>query len=307
MQKLFSSGPTPEHMLVFLAEIGMPAEVNKTLQATWETQCIDEYNAFFVRLLAPDTAKDVNPALLEAAGKDGWPIVILAHLAAALHNEQAVYAPLGISHDIFIDTMKCFPRFVNEHRESFGVYGFDRSFWTWRQVCGLLFRLGTLEFEMTSLSDTGIKRITPCPADDPNATILSVHIPSDAALTREALDASYRMAGPFFARHFPGFHYALIGCSSWMLAPRLTALLPEGSGILRFQSDYDIRFEDAMDDGAVQWVFKRKYEDLSALPEDTSLQRGLKALMLDGGHPGSGAGVLTWAENPYTEFIYTSD
>lgn len=296
MQTFFSSGLTPADMLRFLSEIGMPVQVRETLRHTWDTKDLSPYDGFFDRLVTPDTAKDLSPSLLEAAGRDGWPTVLTLHLAAALYNWRRVYMPLGIPHAIFIDTMKCFPRFCREHLASYGAYAFDRSFWTYRQADGLLFRLGTLEYEMVKLSQTGLARITPCPAPSPEADILSVHIPSDADLSREALDASYRMAKAFFSRYFPGFRYALTGCASWMLAPKLKELLSPGSGILRFQSDYDIRYVDPADDGAVYWVCKRKPEDLSAMPEDTSLQRKLKALMLSGGHLGSGAGVLTWAE-----------
>ena len=50
--------------------------------------------------------------------------------------------------DVWLDTMKCFSRFVGEHRNSYGWEGFDRGFWTVRQVRASLFRLGELEYEM---------------------------------------------------------------------------------------------------------------------------------------------------------------
>ena len=44
--------------------------------------------------------------------------------------------------------MSCFTRFVNEYKESFNKYGFDRGFWTYRQLAMLLFKVGILEYEI---------------------------------------------------------------------------------------------------------------------------------------------------------------
>lgn len=44
------------------------------------------------------------------------------------------YKNLGIDGKIFTETFKMFPRFVREHKESFGEYGFDRDFWICRII-----------------------------------------------------------------------------------------------------------------------------------------------------------------------------
>ncbi len=52
-------------------------------------------------------------------------------LQAALYSHDA-YVKRGISDVIYFDTMKCFTRFVNEHKINYGFYGFDRAFWVYR-------------------------------------------------------------------------------------------------------------------------------------------------------------------------------
>src|SRR5699024_2453035 len=112
------------------------------------------------------------------------------------------YQELGISRAIFTETLKCFTRFINEHLESYGTFGFDRDFWTMRQLSARLFRLGTLEFELTE--DRGQKAV-------------HVHIPSDADLSPQARHRSYDTARDFIARLFPAYEGVPFLCTSWLL------------------------------------------------------------------------------------------
>ena len=107
---------------------------------------------------------------------------MLTFMLAACSQTRKIYEDLQISETIFLDTMKCFPRFINEHLESYGTYGFDRDFWTMLQMAARLFRLGSLEYELTEAA--GQK---------------AVHIPHPlrrGSLPRQPL---------CFLRHGPGF------------------------------------------------------------------------------------------------------
>ena len=55
----------------------------------------------------------------------------------------------GIDEKIFTETFKMFPRFVREHKESFGEYGFDRGFWICRIIAMEEFRLTEVQPEDT--------------------------------------------------------------------------------------------------------------------------------------------------------------
>lgn len=188
-----------------------------------------------------------------------------------------------IPEPIWIDTMKCFSRFVLEHMQSCGVYGFDRGFWTTRQISGKLFRIGELEYELL---------------EENNENIIALHIPSDALLEGKRLNESVAQARAFFKARFPAWENRPIKCESWLLSPELKRLLHENSRILRFQQGFDI--SEASDDAleaVLQWVFRltpsmQKNAALKALPESTSLQRAMKAYLLSGGTIHSGFGPL---------------
>lgn len=192
------------------------------------------------------------------------------------------YENLGFSREVYIDTMKCFSRFVNEHMVSFGRYGFDRGFWTVRQISAKLFRIGVLEYEVV--------------VDENGRKAISIHIPSDAKLEKDLLRQSWLEAKRLLPPAFPEFADAPWGCGSWLLAPVLQEMLPEDSRILIFRSGYKI-LSTYPDPGFKEWVYKRMDIPDEDLPEDTSLQRKLKAYLLAGNAFHSGMGMLI--EDPY--------
>ena len=185
------------------------------------------------------------------------------------------YREKQIPREIFIDTMAIFSRFVGEHQVSYGREGFGRWWWTVRQLSGLLFRIGTLEYELPATSGGEIR----------------VHIPSDAVLTVESLRSSYDQARALIARAFPEHAGAKMSCESWLLSPQLKDFLSEDSRILLFQQGFTLTGTFPSDD-IRQWVFKNPDLPTDALPENTSLQRKLKAFLLGGGVFRNGEGIL---------------
>ena len=193
-----------------------------------------------------------------------------------------------IPEEIWLDTMRCFPRFISEYRRSYGEDGFDRGNWTVRQVGCRLFRIGELEYEL--LEENGKRTV-------------SLHIPSDARLEAENLNDSVRRAETFFGNYFPEWKNLPIICESWLLSPVLKELLPPGTRIRRFQEAFDLTEEDPDDISALEWVFyvaggQQHSVNYTGLPENTSLQRKLKALLLNGRKPGNARGTLARAFQP---------
>lgn len=210
---------------------------------------------------------------------------LAVYLMSALHTKE-IYQERGIDLDIYIKTMKMFTRFVNEYMNSYGEYGFDRGFWVYRILSVNLMRIGELEYEMYHMNkdyDGYLRK---------GDSVLSVHIPSDAALTKTSLSESYSRADEFFKECFPDYVYKYFYTHTWLLSPELKKLLPETSKILLFQSDYEIISVNEEDNSFMQWVYKRNYEDYAELPEETSLQRNIKVHLMTGGKIGSGAGVI---------------
>lgn len=204
---------------------------------------------------------------------------ICEQLLTALYNrENGVWK--DIPYDIWIATMKCFSRFVKEYQRSYGSYGFDRGFWTVRQIYARLFRIGELEYELKKDSD-----------------IIDLHIPSDAQLQMPLLDDSVRRAKQFLAQWFPDWTDKPMECKSWLLAPVLKDLLADTSHILQFQDAFEILSTDPEAMDVLQWVFglaegQQKDVKIQELPEETSLQKRMKQYLLEGGYVGLARGRL---------------
>ena len=188
------------------------------------------------------------------------------------------YQEKGISDEIFTETFKCFTRFIEECKVKTGQYAFDRAFWTYRQASMVLFRIGELEYEL--VEEKGKKEI-------------SVHIPSDAKMSDADIDESLKKAEDFFATYYPEYAESEYICDSWLLSPKLKELLSEESNIIRFQNRFEITSEDKEAKDIFEWLFKTSEDaDVATLPEDTSLQRKAKALLLQGDNIGIAVGVM---------------
>lgn len=201
-------------------------------------------------------------------------LACMLHCAAVSYKK---YKQLGITDEIFADTMRCFTRFIHEHFESYGYYAFDRDWWTARQISHQLFRIGELEYEL------GIE-------EGEKAVIL--HIPSDADLSPEKCDNSLSEAKNLIDMKFPDYAKCQWTCRSWLLSPALNGLLAEDSNILRFQKRFRILSWNKDEDEFLEWVYKRKDYSLAKLPENTTLQRNMKKYLLSGGKVGDAYGIL---------------
>jgi len=273
-----------EKILKLCQRINMPTEMTAKIANELDHFDFAHVARFLPELIVPATGSYALASITGAL--DGYGLRILtACLSVAIDSEREIYATRGISDKIYTDTMSVFTVMVNEYHGIHGVYGFDSMRWIWRQLSGSLYRLGTLEFEMIRYS-----------GDDPtgqlekNTPLLSVHIPSNAILSREEIDKSYAQAREFFAN--TEYANAPFYCWSWLLSPKLLKMLPESSGILRFMNDFEIISENPNGDAANIRVFKKLFHTLECLPEDTSLQRNLKKLLLQGEQLGDAEGFI---------------
>ena len=275
--------------------IDLPDEVTESVLNHVENVDFSAVNPYFGNLFPSETTGQSVKIIEMICSEQGvlidhGYIIMTVFLAAALHTRE-LYAKAGIDDFIYIDTMGFFKRAVREYKEINGVYGFDRTWWWWRQLSLTIFRIGTLEFEMCIVGypeQFGFH-------GEKDIPVLWVHIPSDAVMTREMLDYSYKTAHAFFNKHYPDFKYRCICSAPWFLSPILKSILQPGSKILDFQSDYAITGINVNDQSYFPLVFKLKEKpaDLSVLPEDTSLQRAIKKLLIEeSGKIGLAAGVF---------------
>lgn len=221
--------------------------------------------------------------------EDGDGVKALADQLLIALEEREKGAWKTIPEQVWVDTMKCFSRFVREHEISYGYAGYDRDWWTVRQIRGKLFRIGELEYE---LKEKEGKRS------------IDMHIPSDTKMKRELLEQSVLAAKEFLKEYFPDWAELPMTCESWLLAPALRQMLPETSNILAFQQAFRITGTDPEVEDVLEWVYRLTKEQqksllYSELPEETSLQKKMKAFLLAGGRIGVASGVFTGSfQNP---------
>lgn len=229
------------------------------------------------QLLTFETSHEALINLKEKLGEDERGIKILTCMVRCLEYTYDQYNKLGISEQVFVDTMNCFPRFIEEHKTSYGTYGFDRDWWTTRQIGVKLFRIGELEYELTNESDE---------------KVISVHIPSNAKLSIINCRESYVESQKFIEVYYPEYKDSKYICNSWLLSPALKELLPSTSNIIAFQEAFEVSEWSKEKDDFYEWVYKKKYNDYKELPEATSLQRNMKEYLMNGGAVGVAYGQL---------------
>lgn len=245
-------------------EIGMPEDVTRQILTIHrQPEFTPELDKLFCEATWDKGLKELKGYL----GDDPNGFRMLCCMLRCALTAWNRYEEMGISREIYIDTMACFTRFVKEHLESYGCYGFDRGFWTVRQISCKLFRIGQLEYEL---------------ATHEGVPVINLHIPTDTLLERTYLRASYLQARELIGQMQGVYRDAPMRCRSWLLSPTLKELLPAESRILDFQRSFSITPLESGDSYRL-WVFKDPRLTADKFPENTSLQRRLKAFLLDGG------------------------
>lgn len=259
--------------------IKMPAAAAQQVIAGFDEKSWQDMRVVLKKLRTPESWTEGLEELKAAALADEDGLAVLTLLLAESYYVHQEYQEKGISDTIFYETFACFSRFVKEYQESYGRYGFDRTFWVVRQLSLRLFRIGQLEFEIERYREENI---------------ISVHIPSDADIALKNCHDSYQKTRIFLKEFFPVFAQCRFFCGSWLLAPGLQEILPETSNIIQFQKEYEIAEVEPEADDIMQWVFKKADIPLADVPQDTSLQRKLKDYLQQGNTIGLAKGYLNF-------------
>ncbi len=257
--------------------IGLQSEAVRKMEEAAKGVDLAGYGPCLEHLMEPQAAAGAFHCLSASLGEDPGNFKMLFCQLECARRDADRYREKGIPHNIFVDTMKCFPRFLKECQEKTGDLSFDRGWWTYRQVSMRIFRIGALEYELCDEQEHSV----------------SLHIPSDADLSSASVDDSLMRAEAFFQAYYQEYSHVNYTCHSWMLSPVLPSLLPEESNIVSFQRRFDLIREDRETRDFVEWIFQRSEDaDVGTLPERTRLQRGVKRLLLQGGTVGSTFGMM---------------
>jgi hypothetical protein len=128
----------------------------------------------------------------------------------------------------------------------------------------------------------------------PGDAVLALHIPAGAPLDPLACLDSFRQAETFYPRYFGERPAArAVTCSSWLLYPELSELLPPGANIVRFQRAFH-RFP--VEGATSRQTYERAFPSGVLPPDRGALKSTLQQRLFDHirqGHvPISGGGLV---------------
>src|SRR5690554_1003614 len=201
--------------------IDLQEEVKPLVLSAYDKLNIDDYREYIKGLLDSKTSLEARERLKDALHPDEGNMKILAIMLYALTFTYQKYMEKGISEEIFVATIKCYKRFLNEHKVGYNRWFFDRDWWTYKQIAMVIFRIGELEYEMKDLD---------------GEKFISMHIPSDSNIELELVNKSIKEAKKFFKINYPEYSDVEYRCNTWLLSPALKELLPATSKIIQFQS-----------------------------------------------------------------------
>lgn len=208
-------------------------------------------------------------------------LALYIRMAAAAYEE---YRAAGISDEIYFDTFRDVKIWSDVCRRKYGTVGLAEYRWVSLPMERKIYRLGRLQFEPCRLE----AELSVCGQKLPVGTrALFVHIPEGEPLDTEKCREAFRKADVFFDAS-----YKVYRCESWLLSPALGELLDADTNIIRFQRMFEpcgviYPFRQA-EERVFGFVSERK-EDY---PENSSLQKALKAYVRTGRDAGIGIGAI---------------
>lgn len=193
------------------------------------------------------------------------------------------YEGKGIPYEVLCNTMGDISLRAALYKDANGVYGLTAAdaIWLRHHLAGKLFRLGQLQFQLFEmfpyelLEEDGYMTFSEeakqrFPAGTP---VLNVHIPARTVLTPEECERSFALAESFFPRFFPDHHAKAYLCFSWLLYPKMRALLTEDSNIVRFAERFSIIGESEDCGEALRCIYGKRYRRKADYPRDTALRK----------------------------------
>lgn len=219
-------------------------------------------------------AREVVPDPWEALPPGREDLAILA-LLASVPEVRAEHGRRQIPEEISWGSLADLGQQVSVNRLTHGRFGLDTYGWMRTAWSGGLMWLGRLQF---------------IPKPSEQGWVLDTHIPASGPLTPESVDESFTAAAPFFARHFPDLPVTSFLCTSWLLDPTITTLLPPTSNLVRFQQRWTLAESGYQSDESVLYFAFHVRSDpedpleVRTLTPRTSLQRAVAHHLTGGGH-----------------------
>lgn len=241
-------------------------------------QTFEELTSLLARIKADSAAEEIPSESAELL----FFLLCMKHLKVLYEHlglPQRYYD--GVAADLLAKLKECYA--VK------GIWGSFVAPWFGGFFALTRFAIGRLQYEIIQMPACISADGKHCFSGEP---AINMHIPSGRPLIREEVHASMAEAAQFFAHHFPG-KQVLFHCNSWLLFPGHYQMLPESSGIRQFMEEFTIIRTDTHEDKHDLWrLFETlEVENLSLLPQDTSLRRNYIQWMQNGKPVGSAIGI----------------
>ena len=143
-------------------------------------------------------------------------------------------------------------------------------FWIYKHAKQQLFNVGAFQYE---------------PVKKDGKDLINIHIPAGTKLNVKDNLTSFKEAIDFFDSYYPEYKMEGLICASWLLSDQIEEVMGEPTNISRFGNMFDkYSIGDESGDAVFRFVynFAPPYPPVETLPENTSLQKKLKAYMLKG-------------------------
>ena len=268
-------------MLKFMEKIQLPSESIAFVFEFYEKIKNDaEFQEIIKGLENKVSTHEVHLKIIEYSEKKNYNKfeVCLTVLCNSWYIFKQRYDEKGINEELFYACMQDIRYKVFECRETYGIWGISCFEWYDGYLRANRFELGRLQFESWSLEqesytfgDTTIKK---------GDTIVNIHIPSSGPLYPDAVCDSLKKACDFFEYKYDNKMFII--CKSWLLYPAYRKLFKEGSNLACFYDLFHI-FDSVKDETfsfGHGFVFRTpKTNDISSLPQNTSLQRSFAEYM----------------------------
>ncbi len=177
----------------------------------------------------------------------------------------------GIDSDIIIKSVAPVCGCIKRNKELAGEMGTSAYFfWIYKYAKGELFRINEFEYETSELE---------------GKNMVNIHIPAGTKLNVYENLKSFKGAIDFFDKYYPEFKPEGMMCESWLLSNEIEEVMGGATNISRFGDMFDkYSIGDEKGDAVFRFVynFGAPYPPIEDVPENTTLQRKLKAYMLSG-------------------------
>jgi len=137
------------------------------------------------------------------------------------------------------------------------------------------------------------------PVFSSGVSALKVHIPFGGSLSPASVKDSYLRAKEIYTRCYPQYRFSCFLLVCWMLSPLLKEILSPSSNIVSFAKDYTVFpvKNNALDGFLYVFDIQEKSVsdiDIETLPENNSLQRGMKRKAREGKLVYQFGGYMPW-------------